>query len=292
MDVRTVTAPHPAEPTGPATTGGRDAVRRAARTAGELLITVGLVLVLFVVWQLWWTNLDASETHGQAVTRMADEFGGPTAPNLEAPVWTRPDDPPGGNAVGGSGDATSSAGRRMDDGEVGTPPVAAPPGYGEALGIVYVPRFGADYARPVMQGTGRDVLDTLGLGHYPSTAMPGQVGNFALAGHRQTNGKVLDLVHTLVPGDRIHVRTAQGYYTYVFRDSEIVLPTETRVLAPVPSDPAARPTERVLTLTTCHPRYGSTERFIAYAVLESWRPTAAGPPAEIAATVADETEGR
>ncbi|WP_188538128.1 class E sortase [Kocuria dechangensis] len=245
---------------------------RIARAAGELLITIGLLVVLFVVWQLWWTNIDATETQQEVVAQVARELDG--APAAAPPAGAEP------------AGAEPAGGEPAD----GAPPETAPPGYGEPIGIVYVPRFGKDYARPLIQGTGADVLDTLGLGHYPSTAMPGQVGNFAVAGHRQSNGKVLDLIHTLEPGDRIHVRTAEGYYTYAYRNGEIVAPTETRVLAPVPSDPGAAATERLLTLTTCHPRFGDTERFIGYAVLESWRPATAGPPAEITGTVAAGTE--
>jgi sortase A len=130
------------------------------------------------------------------------------------------------------------------------------------------------------------VLDTLGLGHYSSTAMPGAVGNFAVAGHRQTHGAVLDNIHTLVPGDRIYVQTKDGYYVYVFRNNQIVLPSRTDVLEPVPTRPGVAPTESFLTMTSCNPRFGSQERIIAFALLESWRPASAGPPAEIAAQVA------
>ena len=135
------------------------------------------------------------------------------------------------------------------------------------------------------------MLDTLGLGHYPGTAMPGQVGNFAVAGHRQTRGKVLDLIHTLRPGDRTHVRTAAGYYSYTVESSEVVAPTTIEVIAPDPEHPGAEPTRRLLTLTSCHPRYGDTERYIVHAALDSWRPAQAGPPAEISATVAGADRG-
>ncbi|MFI7483746.1 class E sortase [Kocuria sp. M1R5S2] len=221
------------------------------QVVGELLLTAGAVLLLFVAWQLWWTNLEAQGSHARAAAAIQGDLGGPVVPQ---------------------------------DGvqKTGPPAVGSPPGYGEAIGVVHIPRFGDDYLRPVVEGTGTDVLDALGLGHYEHSAMPGDVGNFALAGHRQTNGKVLDLVHTLVPGDRIYVRTGEGYYTYTVRSHEIVAPTETRVVAAVPADPGARPTERLLTLTTCHPRYGNTERYVVHAVLDTWRPAAAGPPAEAA----------
>lgn len=227
---------------------------------GELLLTGGVVLGLFVVWQLWWTNLEATATQETAAAELAQDFGGPLQPT--------------------TGDSTS----------YGDPVVAPAPGYGEGLGIMYIPRFGDDYARPVMEGTGTDVLDTLGLGHYQGTAMPGEIGNFALAGHRQTHGKVLDLIHTLTPGDRIHVRTTEGYYTYTVESTAIVTPTATRVIAPDPQDPGADPTRRLLTLTSCHPRYGDAERYIVHAALDSWRPTQAGPPAEIAHAVATSAE--
>jgi sortase A len=151
---------------------------------------------------------------------------------------------------------------------------------------MYIPRFGENYTRPIVQGTSTDVLDTLGLGHYATTAMPGAVGNFAVAGHRQTHGAVLDNIHTLVPGDRIYVQTRDGYYVYVFRNNQIVMPSRTDVLLPVPTQPAATPTESFLTMTSCNPRFGAQERIIAYSVLDHWQPASAGPPAEIAAQVA------
>ena len=71
------------------------------------------------------------------------------------------------------------------------------------------------------------MLDTLGIGHYQGTAMPGAAGNFAVAGHRQTHDAVLDHVDALVPGDRIYVQTREGYYVYVFRNSQTGLPSRT-----------------------------------------------------------------
>jgi sortase A len=63
------------------------------------------------------------------------------------------------------------------------------------------------------------------------------------------------------------------------------------VLLPVPTRPGVVPTESYLTMTTCNPRFGSGERFVAYALLERWRPASAGPPAEIAPQVARAAEG-
>lgn len=232
---------------------------------GELLITAGVILLLFVAWQLWWTNVESNAKQEQAVEEF---FSG-----LEEEPATPP--------VAGSGSPASSD----------PVPVLDPLPAGETFAVVYIPRFGEDYTRPVTGGVSTAVLDNLGLGHYPETAMPGAVGNFAVAGHRQTNGAVLDNIHTLVPGDRIYVQTQAGFYTYVYRNTQIVLPDRVDVLAPVPTQPGVEPTERILTLTSCNPRFGAQERIIAYAVMESFQPVDAGPPEEIAEQVDRATEG-
>lgn len=240
---------------------------------GELLVTAGVVLLLFVAWELWWTNIESDIKQDQAL----GEFFAEVPPVL----------PPG--EVAEPADATPEGSS--------DPGIAAPEDFGDpailpadsrsgTFGVVYIPRFGENYSRPVTGGVGADVLDNLGLGHYPQTGVPGEVGNFALAGHRQTHGQVLDQIHTLVPGDHIHVQTRDGYYTYVFRNTEIVLPDRADVLAPVPTRPDAEPEDRILTLTSCNPRFGAQERIIAYSTMESWRPLDAGPPAEIADQVA------
>ncbi|MFC8041854.1 class E sortase [Paenarthrobacter sp. NPDC057355] len=233
--------------------------RRVTQVFGEVLITAGVVLLLFVGWELWWTNVESDTKQAEAIKEFAQDFDGPLQP--VPPAATGPVD-------------------------YGTPAVSATPGRGGTIGIMYIPRFGENYWRPIVQGTTTDVLDTLGLGHYEKTAMPGALGNFAVAGHRQTHGAVLDNIHTLVPGDKLYVQTKNGYYVYVFRNNQIVLPSKTDVLLPVPTEPNATPTESILTMTSCNPRFGAQERIIAYSVLDHWQPVAAGPPAEIAAQVA------
>ncbi|HKU30903.1 class E sortase [Arthrobacter sp. NyZ413] len=239
-------------------------MRKVVQVFGELLLTAGLVLLLFVAYELWWTNVEADAKQSQAIQGFAKDFAGPVTP----PAPTSASAP-----------------------DYGKPVVAPAPAHGGMIGIMYIPRFGADYSRPIMEGTGSDILDTLGLGHYPSTSMPGAPGNFAVAGHRQTHGAVLDNIHLLVPGDKIYVQTQDGYYTYVFRNNEIVLPTRTDVLLPVPTQAGATPSESYLTMTSCNPRFGAQERIIAYSLLESWQPASAGPPQEIAKQVA-KTQGK
>lgn len=242
---------------------GSDVVRMAVQVAGELLITAGVILLLFVAWELWWTNVQADAKQNEVIKNFTQDFAGPLTPSNSSPSATNNNAPV----------------------DYGPAPVAAAPPHGGTIGIIYIPRFGQNYTRPLIQGTSSDVLDSLGLGHYPDTAMPGAPGNFAVAGHRQTHGAVLDNIHQLVPGDRIYIQTKDAYYTYVFRNNQIVLPSRTDVLLPVPTQPNAKPTESFLTMTSCNPRFGAQERIIAYSVLERWQPVSAGPPAEIAAQV-------
>ncbi len=242
---------------GPTGRSRRGPLLRGVQIAGELLMSAGVILLLFVAWQLWWTNV-ASDARQRDVVK---DFARGTA--------------------GGNGAAAVAP----------KPAVAPEPAEGATIGILYVPRFGAGYTRPIVQGTTPAVLDTLGIGHYQGTAMPGAVGNFAVAGHRQTHGAVLDHIDALVPGDRIYIQTREGYYVYVFRNSQTVLPSRTDVLLPVPTQPGAAPTESYLTMTSCNPRFGSQERFVAYALLERWQPVSAGPPAEIAQSARAAEEG-
>jgi sortase A len=242
-------------------------LRGTIQVIGELLITAGVILLLFVAWQLWWTNVESDAKQSQVIKEFAQDLS-TAAPS---PAATAPAVPPAGGE------------------DFGKPVVGTAPSHAGTIGIMYIPRFGATYTRPIVQGTSQDVLDTLGLGHYSNTAMPGAVGNFAVAGHRQTHGAVLDNIHTLVPGDKIYVQTRDGFYVYVFRNNQIVLPSRTDVLEPVPTQPGVAPTESYLTMTSCNPRFGAEERIIAYALLESWRPASAGPPSEIAAQVAAAT---
>lgn len=238
---------------------------RIAQVAGELLMTVGALVLLYLAWELWWTNVESNLQQDQA---LAEFFA--TAPVVPGPDQESPAD----SADSGARDFGKPPVLSRDDMAAGT------------FAVIYIPRFGANYSRPVSGGVEANVLDNLGLGHYPDTSAPGELGNFALAGHRQTRGQVLDQIHTLVPGDKIFVQTTDGYYTYTFRNNQIVLPDRADVLAPVPAQLGAKPEQSVLTLTTCNPRFGSEERFIAYATMDSWRPASEGPPAAIAKEVA------
>ena len=222
---------------------------------GEILITLGIVLLLFVGWELWWTNIDAGRTQSQVISEFAQ-----------------------GLNVGGP-DASTAVGEA--DGDFGPAPITAIPD-GETFGIFYIPRFGKDFAHPVTNGVGMDVLNSVGIGHYPGTQEPGELGNFAVAAHRQTHGQVFWNIDKFQDGDKVYLQTRKGFYTYEWRDTEIVYPSQSEVLLPVPHQPGVEPTASMLTMTSCHPPFTTRMRIIAYAELESWRPADAGPPQEIA----------
>ena len=231
---------------------------------GELLLTAGVLILLFLGWQLWWNDAIMA---GQQSTAASD---------LSA-QWVE-------EARAERGEEPAPAPEQYGEPLVGRESYPN----GEPFAIMYVPRFGEDSQRRIAEGTGLDVLNStyLGVGHYPGTQMPGQVGNFAIASHRSAYGGGMHEIDQLQLGDAIYIQTEDGWYTYGFRDFEYVTPETVDVLAPVPRHPELQPTDRIVTLTSCNPLYSTAERIIAYGVLESWQPAAAGPPAEIADVVA------
>lgn len=231
---------------------------------GELLITAGVLVFLFIGWQVWLNDIIV----GGEQTAAAGELGQSWAQAAEttAPEAPEPDVPAG----------------PID----ATPVVMPAPGNAEKFAILMVPRWGEGYERNIAEGVGvSDVLNTIGLGHYPSSQMPGEVGNFAIASHRKAYGGGFEHLHELQIGDHIYVETADGWYSYVYRSSEYVLSSGIGVIDEVPQRPDTAPTDRLITLTTCNPFYSTAERLIAYGVFDQWYPRADGPPAEIAGTI-------
>jgi sortase A len=169
--------------------------------------------------------------------------------------------------------------------ETGDPPILDKVAPGKAFATLYVPRFGADYVRPVAEGVDLPTVlnnQRLGVGRYPETQNLGEVGNFAIAAHRTTYGAPFADITELRVGDRIFVETQGGWYAYRFRNHEYVWPTALSVLDKVPRFSSLEPAERILTMTSCHPRFSEAERVVAYAVFDDWYPRDAGPPSEIA----------
>ncbi|MGI8665461.1 MAG: class E sortase [Jatrophihabitans sp.] len=256
---------------GGARRGTADSIRMALRGLGQTLITVGLVLLLFVVYEVWVSNYFADRKQNQirheyanAIKQGQDPLKGEDRLNL--PIGKQ---------------------------------VVLPAGQGFAN--LYIPQFGKDFVKTVVQGTDDAALDR-GPGHYVNSQVPGQIGNFAVAGHRVGKGEPFLNLDQLHPGDKIVVQTATNWYVYtVLGDQnayaaalkignagqrsaavtaslaavdgqgvpgrEIVSPGAVQVIAPVPDHPSVTPTRALLTLTTCHPKYTANQRMIIHAVL-------------------------
>lgn len=156
---------------------------------------------------------------------------------------------------------------------------------GDTFAVIRVPRFGADWRRPVVEGTSTSELDR-GVGHYAGTALPGKVGNFSVAGHRLTHGSAFTRIAELEAGDVVGVRTATTWFVYRVTSSAIVAPEDVEVIAPVPGAPGVAPTEALLTLTSCHPLHGSSERYVVHGSLLTTAPAADGVPEALLEEVA------
>lgn len=224
---------------------------------GELLITAGVLVLMFLGWQVWLGNLLQAGTQSSEAAALSR-------------TWNR------GEAV------AASPATRPDP---GPPPVATAPENAARFANLIVPRFGADYTRPIAQGIGVDDVLRYGIGHYPGTQMAGAVGNAAFAAHRTGHGSPFFDIEKLQVGDSVYIENESGWYRYAVRSLEYVGADGVGVLTPVPQDAAGSPTDRILTLTSCNPVFTASERIVVYGVYDTWYPRAGGPPAEIAALV-------
>lgn len=233
----------------------------ATGVLGELLLTAGVLLFGFVAWQLWWTDVEGNRAQAEIVA------------NLD---WQEP--PP----VAPSPDATTVAPVGVAEHHEDPPVLTEPTAIGTTIATMRVPRWDGEPWRPISEGvTKADVLDKLGVGHYPDTAMPGGVGNFSVAGHRTTFGKPFNRIAELEVGDPVIVRTEDTWYVYRVTSTEIVLPSDVQVIAAVPGDPEAVATERMMTMTSCHPMFSGKQRYIVHLLLDYWAPVADGTPIEL-----------
>lgn len=235
---------------------------------GEVLITLGVIALLYVVWQMWVGDwIISAQKHAEASAleqQWAEEYV-PSTPTSTPSPSEKPDP---------------------------VIPVLDEPAHGDLFGIMHVPRFGDDWKFNIAVGvTRKDILDKGEIGLYPDTAMPGQIGNTVYAAHRWTSGAPFDPIDQLVVGDAIVIETQDGWYTYRFRTLEYVQDTQVEVLAPVPQQVGVEADGRYLTLTSCAPKFNMLERIIAYALFESFTPRADGAPASLTDPVTTTTEG-
>jgi sortase A len=211
---------------------------------GRTCITAGVLILLFVAYQLWGTGI----REAQAQNRLEGQFAEVLADAQdERPTTT-----------------TSTTSTTADPASTTTttqaPPETAPPiepvAEGEPTARIVIPKIGVD--KIVVQGVALADLKK-GPGHYPESPLPGQQGNAAIAGHRTTYGAPFNRIDELVPGDEITVETVQGEFRYIVSEQLIVSPTQVEVLA----DQG----DNRLTLTACHPKYSARQRIVVVAQL-------------------------
>jgi sortase A len=206
-------------------------MRRAIGAVGRALVTIGILILLFVVYQLWGTGIYEAQQQSELKSQFQQSLREQQATSTTAPP----------------GPTTTT-----------TPP--PPPPSGDAVAVIRIPKIGVDNA--VVQGTAVPDLRR-GPGHYPLTPLPGQLGNAAIAGHRTTYGAPFNRLDELAPGDLIEVSTLAGTFHYLVTEQLIVPPTQVSVL-----DPTA---EATLTLTTCNPKFSASQRLVVKAALDVQR---------------------
>ena len=251
-----------------------DVARTVLRGTGQTLITVGLVLLLFCVYELKVTNLVTARAQEQLADDLRAQWDGPQAgrpTTAPAPTAT----PVGGAVVPLPSPPPATA----------VPPVAPVPPVelGSGIAVLRIPRLGEWNDRPpvVVEGVATADLKK-GPGHIPGTALPGELGNVVLSGHRTTYGAPFERFDELQPGDAVVVETRDTWFTYTVTGTRIVRPTAVEVTYPVPGDLAATPSKRLLTMTTCHPRFSARQRMIVSAELTATDAKSGGTPAALA----------
>jgi sortase A len=233
-------------------------MRRVIGGVGRALITVGLLILLFVGYQLWGTGIyearaqsDLKQEFQQRLREQKRSTPTTTAPAVPAPTTTT------------------------------LPPLEAPPIpiEGEPIARIRIPRIGVDKA--VVEGTTVEDLRKA-PGHYVGTPLPGEIGNAGIAGHRTTYGAPFGSLDQLTTGDEIFVQTLTGNWRYVLSEDPFeVTPNQVEVLEPrMQVNPLTGQEEEqtTLTLTTCHPRYSAAKRLIVFATLDDPDPPAPAPP--------------
>jgi sortase A len=236
----------------PAPMTAGDRVRFVLRGVGQTLITGGLVVLLFVVYEVYVTNYFAHREQSKVHQALEQ-------------VWATGRDPLALPGAGG----------------VGIP-------LGQGIANIYIPRLGRDFAFTIVQGSAipTDAELEKGPAHYRDTALPGAVGNFAMAGHRVGKGEPFLNLDRVKAGDTVIIETKTSWFVYRVLGKngdlaqtdangvpgrEIVSPSDGDVLLPVPNHPNQQPgpNNRYLTMTTCHPKFTANQRMVVHAVLVS-----------------------
>ncbi|MEU7760645.1 MULTISPECIES: class E sortase [Micromonospora] len=226
------------------TVGSR--LRTVVRGTGELLITFGLVVLLFAGYEIWGKAVIVEARQNDLNSQLAQEWGATADPTVG---------PTTGPTV-----------------------KPKPPARGKPVAGLYIPKFEKHWV--VVEGVSPEDI-RYAPGHYPDSAMPGEVGNFSVAGHRiRSTFWRLDELKT---GDAIVVETRTDWLVYRVYEQRIVKPSQVEVVAPVPGKAGQKATEKLLTLTTCNPKFDNYQRLIIHARLDHTQAKSAGRPAELEA---------
>lgn len=220
---------------------------------GEALISLGVILLLFVVWQVYVNDpvvgakqeeLSKNYTQSQTLSETTQKF----------------------EQISG----------KLQQGKV--------------FGKLYIPRFGKSYERLIGQGTYQNItLNKIGPGHYLSSQWPGEIGNFAVAAHRTSHGAPFNKIDTLQAGDSVFVQTNDEWFEYEYRQTAIVKPTDISVIKRIPLGlNGAQAGGRYMTLTSCHPKWSSSQRIIVWLELVSTQPASQGTPFKLLKLQADD----
>jgi sortase A len=229
---------------------------------GKALCATGVLVFLFVLYQLWGTGIRTS----LAQSDLEQQFA-------QIKREAAPAHPPPPSSGSSSTTSTSSSSSTTSTGPAAAThpgsttatlpsdvaPVGSTPASRQPVGRIEIPKIGTSYI--VVEGTDVDAL-RLGPGHFTETPLPGQPGNAAIAGHRTTFGAPFNRIDELVPGDPIEVETTQGHFTYRVEDTEgtglghhIVDPSQTEILDQHGED-------NTLTLMACNPKGYATQRIV------------------------------
>ena len=240
----------------------RTKLMKVTGVTGEVLVTAGALMGLFLAWHLVLNDTIQGDRQNHSATALSQQW--------QAPESSGEDQETSSPAVSPSNDE---------------PPITLSPAEGEAFALLYVPRFGSDYVRTIAEGVDVEtVLNSrrLGVGRYLESDQLGSYGNFALAAHRTTFGAPFGDIGELRVGDQINVEVPEGWHAYEFRNLEYVWETEVEVLNSFPKMNEEVPGTRVITLTSCHPKFTVAERVIAYGLYSGWYPREGGAPSELA----------
>lgn len=205
---------------------------------GASAVLVGSLLCLLAIYQIYFSNFESDRKALEVSERLVAEF--------------------------------SLSPERL---QAASPAVGQQENEDSGFALLYIPALKEDvWALPILGDVSDDSL-AQGAGHYPQTAMPGEVGNFAIAAHRATNGEPFAHFERLLPGDQVIVQTSQGFYTYELFADQKIPETAIWVISDQPKGVAAKPTA-LITLTTCHPRWNSTQRWARWGKLIDYSTTA------------------